>query len=107
MARKTPSPAPETAPGSVPETTANVVEQAAPNVLERVAITSGQIQQWFENHGLDDEQAQRVERIRQAGAAFAQIIRDNSPNCADQTAALRKVREAVFTANAAVALRGR
>lgn len=49
----------------------------------------------------------KYERIRAAGLAFAQAIVDNTPKCADQTTAVRKVREAVFNANAAVALKGR
>jgi hypothetical protein len=37
---------------------------------------------------------------------LAEAILENTPQCADQQAALRHVREAVMTANAAVALEG-
>jgi hypothetical protein len=45
--------------------------------------------------------------IRQAGLNLAEVIVANTVPSADQTAAVRKVREAVFTANAARALKGR
>ena len=35
---------------------------------------------------------------------FAKILMENVPECADRTIAIRKVRESVFNANAAVAL---
>lgn len=73
----------------------------------KVEITSGQIDNWFSHHAPDDEAIAKHERIRKAGAAFAQIIKDNTPNCDDQSHAIRKVREAVMTANAAIACRGR
>jgi hypothetical protein len=44
--------------------------------------------------------------IRAAGLAMARTIQAHTPLCADQTAAIRKVREAVMTANAARALKG-
>lgn len=49
------------------------------------------------------EVGEKYERIRAAGKAFAQVIVAETPASADQTAAIRKVREAVFTANAAIA----
>jgi hypothetical protein len=45
--------------------------------------------------------------IRDAAKHFAAIVLVNTPKSADQSAAIRKIREAVMTANAAVALRGR
>jgi len=46
---------------------------------------------------------QRYTTIREAALQFAKVLLANSPACADQTAAIRKVREAVMTANAAIA----
>lgn len=67
-------------------------------------------------HNLDDvftyhaptgpEQLERYQRLRDAAKAFAVAILDSTPPSADQQAALRKVREAVMTANAAIALGG-
>lgn len=45
--------------------------------------------------------------VREAAIAFAQAIADNTPCCPDQSAAIRLVREARATANAAIALEGR
>lgn len=45
--------------------------------------------------------------IRDAAKEFAKVVIANTPPCADQHAALRKIREAVMTANAARALGGR
>jgi len=44
--------------------------------------------------------------IREQAKVFVQTILDNAPGCADRSAAIRKVREAVMTANAAIALDG-
>lgn len=44
--------------------------------------------------------------IRAAGKTLALTILQSVPKCADRTAAIRKVREAVMTANAGVALDG-
>ena len=54
-----------------------------------------------------DLDVQSYTALREAGKAFAEAIVDLTPECADQTAAVRKVREAVMTANAAIALGGR
>jgi hypothetical protein len=68
---------------------------------------------WFQYHKPDNHPdgsavvQERYETIRQAGRTFASVILTNTPSCADQEAAIRKVREAVYTANAAVACEGR
>jgi hypothetical protein len=53
------------------------------------------------------EQLRQYETIRAAGKVFAQAILDNSPAGADQTCAIRHVRDAVMTTNADIALDGR
>lgn len=55
----------------------------------------------------DEATREKYERIRAAARAFAQTIADETPECADQSHAIRCVRDAVMTANAAVALGGR
>ena len=47
-----------------------------------------------------------VRELRIAAGVFALAIVRHTPACADQTAAIRKVREAVMTAAAAVTLGG-
>jgi hypothetical protein len=61
----------------------------------------------FTYHAPNAEQLVKYQAIREAAKHFARIIQQNTPYSADQTAALRKVREAVMTANAAIALDGR
>lgn len=58
----------------------------------------------FKYHPPTGDQPERYERIRQAGKALALEIITCCQGCADRSAAIRKVREAVMTANAAIAL---
>jgi len=60
----------------------------------------------FTYHPPNDAQTEAYQAIRGAALQLAQTIVAFTPGCADQTDAIRKVREAVMTANAAVALRG-
>lgn len=73
-----------------------------------MAITSENIENWFSYHAPEGiEQIEKYSLIREAAKRFAIVIVENSPSSADQTAALRKVREAVMTANAAIACGGK
>jgi hypothetical protein len=56
----------------------------------------------FTYHAPNAEQLVKYQALREAAKHFARIIQQNTPYCADQIAALRKVREAVMTANAAI-----
>jgi hypothetical protein len=60
----------------------------------------------FSYHAPGGNDLANYQALRDAARAFAEVILTDSPPCADQQAALRKVREAVMTANAAVALKG-
>lgn len=51
-------------------------------------------------------QAEKYQAIRDAAKNLAKVIEANTPICADQSAAIRKIREAVMTANSAIALDG-
>lgn len=64
------------------------------------------LEQIFTYHAPNSDQLQKFAAIRQKALEFAQVIVANTPNSADQTAAVQKVREAVMTANAAIALNG-
>lgn len=57
-------------------------------------------------HAPDAEQLIHYGVIRERAEAFISSILLHTPECADQTAAIRKVREAMMTANAAIALKG-
>lgn len=66
-------------------------------------ITDQDIDNWFTYHAPTHEQQLKYAAIRGGARALAKIIVDNTPASADQTTAIRKVREAVMTANAAIA----
>jgi hypothetical protein len=57
----------------------------------------------FSYHAPKGDQNYRYEQIRDAAKQLAKTIVENTPKSADQTAAIRKVREAMMTANAAIA----
>jgi len=61
----------------------------------------------FTYHAPEKEDIEKYAVLRNAAKEFAEAIIKNTPKGADQTAAIRKVREAVMTANAAIALKGR
>lgn len=70
-------------------------------------ITHFDIDNWFRHHPPQSEaDIARYERVREAGRVFAKVVLNNTPASADQTAAIRKIREAVMTANAAIACHG-
>jgi hypothetical protein len=72
-----------------------------------MAITTEQLENWFTYHAPDgEEDLVAYEAIRNAGFLLAQTIVTHTPPSADQTAAVRKVREATMTANAARACKG-
>ena len=61
----------------------------------------------FMYHAPTPDQLPRYEALRAAAKRFAEAIVEHTPECADQSAAIRHVREAVMTANSAIALGGR
>jgi hypothetical protein len=66
-------------------------------------ITPADLENWFTYHQPTGDQPSRYKAIREAALHFAKTIVDNTPSSADQTAAVRKVREAAMTANQAIA----
>lgn len=69
-------------------------------------ISQAQLDNWFVHHPPEVGQAEKYQEIREAGKRFAEVIVRHCPPSADTTAAIRKAREAVFTANAAIACKG-
>ncbi len=65
------------------------------------------IQHWFTYHPPTEDDIPKYLAIRQSGLGLARIIYDLCPNSADKSVAIRKVREAVMTANAAIACCGK
>lgn len=72
-----------------------------------MAITHADLENWFTYHALTPEQVDADQILRDAAHVFALAVLAYTPPCADQTTALRKIREAVMTANAAIACGGR
>ena len=74
---------------------------------ERPMSTSEKLNNWFSYHPPIEDQAQRYEQIRAAGKVFAEKLAELCPESADLTVAIRKVREAVYSANASIACGGK
>lgn len=69
-------------------------------------IDDATLENWFTYHSPMPEQLPKYQAIREAGFNLAKVIVANTPASADQSAAVRKVREACMTANAAEACGG-
>jgi hypothetical protein len=67
-------------------------------------ITEDEIRNAFTYHPPTDAQKIRYDNIRVAARTLALAIIYNTPSSADQSAAIRKLRECVMTANASIAL---
>jgi len=65
------------------------------------------IETLFTYHAPLTGQPERYQLIRESAKALARVIIQNTPSSADQSAAIRKLRECVMTANAAIALEER
>lgn len=69
--------------------------------------TSDDIETLFTYHAPNAEQIDALAAVRQSAKHLALVILAHAPPCADRSAAIRKLREAVMTANAAIVLDGR
>lgn len=69
-------------------------------------ITQTDLDNWFTYHAPSEEQQVRYRTIREGAKVFAHILLDNSLTSADQTAAMRKLREVVMTINQSIANEG-
>lgn len=58
-------------------------------------------------HKPTPEQLPKYEAVRSAAREFGKVLVANTPASADQSTAIRKLRECVMTANASIALEGR
>ena len=70
-------------------------------------ITNDDLDNWFTYHAPSTEQQYAYRIIRDSARVFALAVLAYTPSSADQTTAIRKIREAVMTANAAIACRGK
>jgi hypothetical protein len=69
-----------------------------------MAFTADEIQKLFTYHAPKPGQPERYEAIRSAARNLATVIVENTPSSADQSAAIRYLRECVMTANASIAM---
>jgi hypothetical protein len=53
------------------------------------------------------DQLPKYVAIRAAALAFANVVNENAPDSPDKSAAIRMIRDAAMTANAAIACQGR
>lgn len=67
-------------------------------------MTKEEIEELFTYHPVVGDQALRYAAVRSSAKVLAHTIIENTPASADQTASIRKLRESVMTANAAIAL---
>ena len=65
------------------------------------------IEDVFRYHTPEPAQVEKYIAVREAAKAFAITVTQQCPPSADRSATYRKIREAVMTANAAIALHGR
>lgn len=65
-------------------------------------LTKAEISDMFDYHSVDEDQIKRMGKIRGAAKTLATLIVTNCPQCDDTSVAIRKVREGVMTANAAI-----
>lgn len=83
------------------------IEQAfAAEAPQRRATEAEEIDIAFTYQRPDEDKYRTYAGVRAAGKALALAILNAAPKCADRTSAIRKVREAVMDANAAIALEG-
>ncbi len=69
----------------------------------RRMITQTDLDNWFSYHSPKDDQPARYEAIRSKAKELAELFNASSQPSADQTAALRKLRETVMAMNLAIA----
>ena len=67
---------------------------------------SSYVEQLFSYHPANPSTGPKYDNIREAAKYFAKVIIVNTPPGSDRSAAIRKLREAVMTANAGIALGG-
>lgn len=70
-------------------------------------MTPEQIENWFTYHAPTQEDLKSYSALRAAAKEFADVVNEYCPESADKTSAIRKIREAVMTANASIACKGK
>lgn len=89
-----------------PSGSGNYKEAAAPNSQYDQGQSTVAVEQLFSYHPANPGTGPKYDNIREAAKYFAKVIIVNTPPGSDRSAAIRKLREAVMTANAGIALGG-
>lgn len=82
------------------------MQQPSGDVGVPVGPPKDAIEELFTYHAPTGDQPERYNRIREAAMNLARVIDRDCPASADRTTAIRKVSEAVMTANASIARNG-
>jgi hypothetical protein len=91
----------------VTDTPGKFIEMDAPQrEMSKAELTNKIFDDVFIYHPPRPGQEEKYAAIRAAGKSLVMTIIATCPQCADRSAAVRKVREAVMTANASIALNG-
>lgn len=69
-------------------------------------ITKANLENWFTYHAPEPDQIVKYKAIRDAALAFAAVVVENTPPCADQSSAVRYIRVATMAANQSIACGG-
>ncbi len=88
----------------------NIERPVEPELEKKVMVQvpdEDDLQKWFTYHKPTDADIPKYLAVREAALAFAQVVYVNCPNGADKSVAIRKIREAVMTANASIACCGK
>ncbi len=89
----------------MPETTTPGATTGSATATAR-GVHQSDLDKWFQYHAPRPEQQKKYEALREAGKELSIVILTCTPAGPDQTAAIRKVRESVMTANQAIACDG-
>lgn len=65
-------------------------------------ISREDVERWLSYQPVDADQIERIRAVRHKAKELAHLVLDLTPRCADQSAAIRLIREVVMTANAAI-----
>lgn len=87
----------------------NIEQPLAESLAEKVTVKAperGDLENWFTYHPPTDETIPKYKLVRDSALVFARVVHDNCPAGPDRSAAIRKIREAVMTANASIACCG-
>ena len=79
------------------------MEPVIGTTLTQEQIDQRELDNFFNVHGLIGSKSICIDEVRNAGRFFAEMLYRLVPKCADRTAAIRKIREAVWTVFFAIA----